>query len=155
MCVCFSYFHQSQSERGWMERPDIYVFVFGPSFRINCKHRKIHSDCLLLFTSLRVRRSDSDYCDEIMFQCLFVFRYFGWMCEAVRWFSETDRTPFTLLLHAIIIMSSNPSHPFDHLKFLPAFSQTLPLKVTWWRQASVTRAEEGATEGPWTSRRQD
>lgn len=108
MCVCFSYFHQSQSERGWMERPDISVFVFGPSFRINCKHRKIHSDCLLLFMLLIV----SLILITGMRSCLFVFFfYFGSMCEAVGWFWGTDRMPFTLsLIIMIIIMSSDPSH---------------------------------------------
>lgn len=62
------------------------------------------------------------------------------------------QTPFTLLIDAIIIMSSDPSHKLlvDHLKCLPALSQILPLKVMWRKRASVTRAEEGATEGLWT-----
>lgn len=39
---------------------------------------------------------------------------------------------------------------FDHLKCRPAPSQMRPLKVTRWKRASVTRAEDAATEGPWT-----
>lgn len=42
------------------------MVVFSPRFHIKCKRRKIHSECLGLFTPLRVHPSDSDYRDEFM-----------------------------------------------------------------------------------------
>ena len=43
------------------------MFVFSPRFHIKCERIKIYSQCLLLFTPLRVHPSDSDYRDEFMF----------------------------------------------------------------------------------------